>query len=274
VSTAALALALGAAVLHAFWNLVLAGSRDVEAATALTLALAVLLYAPVAAVTWDVEPEVWPYALGSAALELAYVVLLAAAYRRAELSVVYPVSRGVAPVLVLLIGLAALDAGASAAQVAGVLGVAVGVILVRGLRRGAGIRGLAFGLAIAACIAGYTLVDSRGIRHADPLGYLELVMAGPALAYLIVVARIKGPRAIRAELRAPVVLAALAIFGAFALALAALRIGPVASVAAVRETSVVIAVGLAAVALRERVGPARLGGAVLVTAGVALLTAG
>ena len=98
--TAALFLALAAAGLHAFWNLVIARARDVEAATAVVLALSIVLYAPVAALTWDVERDVWPYAVASAVLELAYVVLLAAAYRRADLSVVYPVARGVAPVLV------------------------------------------------------------------------------------------------------------------------------------------------------------------------------
>ena len=65
-------LALAAAFLHAGWNLLLARARDVQAATAVVLGLSVVLFAPVAAVTWDVEWEVWPWALGSAAFELAY----------------------------------------------------------------------------------------------------------------------------------------------------------------------------------------------------------
>jgi drug/metabolite transporter (DMT)-like permease len=270
VPTSAFLLALGAAFLHAFWNLTLARARDVEAATAVILALSLVLYAPVAAVTWDVEASAAPYIAASAVLELAYVVLLAAAYRRADLSVVYPVARGLAPVVVLAGALVVLGAPTSAGEVAGIALVASGVLLVRGLSAPAG-RGFAFGLAIAACIAGYTLVDSRGIRHADPFAYLELVMVLPTLAYFGGVLATRGAAPVRAAIGLPTLLAALATFGAYALALAALERASAASVAAVRETSVVIAVALAARVLHEPVGPRRLAGAALVAAGVALL---
>jgi drug/metabolite transporter (DMT)-like permease len=263
-------LALAAAGLHAVWNLVIARSRDVEAATAVVLALSVVLYAPVAAFTWDVERSVWPYAVASSALELAYVVLLAAAYRRADLSVVYPVARGVAPVLVLVVGVALLGAATSAGEVAGVLLVAAGVLLVRGIRVEPG-PGVPFGLAIACTIAAYTLVDNRGIEHADPFGYLELVMTGPALVYLTWIVAARGPSAVRAQLTVPIAVAGAASLGAYALALAALELASAASVAAVRETSIVIAVALAAPVLREQVGARRLAGAAVVASGVALL---
>ena len=269
--TAALLLALAAAALHAFWNLMIARARDVEAATAVVLAVSVLLYAPVAVVTWDVEASVWPYAVASAVLELAYVILLAAAYRRADLSVVYPVARGFAPVLVLTAGVALLGNGTSAGEVGGVLLVAAGVVLVRGLRVEAG-PGVPMGLAIACTIAAYTLVDSRGIEHADPFGYVEIVMAGPAVLYLAGVLAARGVGPVRRELTTSTLLAGAASLGAYALALAALEIASAASVAAVRETSVVIAVALAAPVLRERVGVRRLAGAVVVVAGVALLS--
>jgi drug/metabolite transporter (DMT)-like permease len=271
VPTAALLLALAAAGLHAFWNLLVARARDVEAATAVVLALSVVLYAPVAALTWDVEREVVPYAVASSVLELGYVILLAAAYRRADLSVVYPVARGVAPVLVLVAGVLLLGSGTSSGEIGGVLLVAAGVLLVRGFRVEPG-PGVPFGLAIACTIAAYTLVDSRGIRHADPIGYLELVMTGPALAYLTWIVVARGPSAVRRELTIPTVLAAAASFGAYGLALAALQLASAASVAAVRETSIVIAVALAAPVLRERVGARRLAGAAVVVAGVALLS--
>jgi drug/metabolite transporter (DMT)-like permease len=231
----------------------------------------VLIYAPVAAVTWDADASVAPFAVASGVLELLYVILLAAAYRRAELSVVYPVARGVAPVLVLLAGVAVLGSGTSAPEVLGVVLVASGVALVRGLRLEAG-RGLLMGLAIAATIAAYTLVDSRGIRHAEPITYLELVMAGPAVAYLAAVIAVKGAATVRVELNAATVVAGAAVLGAYGLVLAALQLASAASVAAVRETSVVIAVALAAPMLHERVGRGRLAGAVFVAGGVALLS--
>jgi drug/metabolite transporter (DMT)-like permease len=230
-----------------------------------------VLYAPVAALTWHVEPEVWPYVLASSAFELAYVILLAAAYRRADLSVVYPVGRGLAPVLVLVAGVVLLGTQTSPAEAVGVLLVATGVLLVRGIRVESG-PGVPFGIAIACTIAAYTLIDNEGIEHADPFAYLELVMAGPALVYLGAMLMLKGIGPVRAELNVPTFLAAAASFGAYGLALAALQLASAASVAAVRETSIVIAVALAAPVLRERVGPQRLAGAAVVVAGVALLS--
>src|SRR5438067_850327 len=97
----ALVLALTAAFVHALWNLLLARARDTEAATAVALLVAVVAFAPVAAVAWRVDWAVWPFVVATGAFELAYFALLAAAYRRSELSLVYPLARGTAPVLVL-----------------------------------------------------------------------------------------------------------------------------------------------------------------------------
>jgi hypothetical protein len=101
VPASALALALGAAALHAVWNVLLARAEDVRAATTVALVVGVALFAPVAAVTWDVEAAAIPWIVASAALELLYFGLLTAAYGRSDLSLVYPIARGVAPVLVL-----------------------------------------------------------------------------------------------------------------------------------------------------------------------------
>jgi drug/metabolite transporter (DMT)-like permease len=264
----ALALALGAAVLHATWNFLLARSRDVEAATAVMLGLSAMVFVPVAAFTWDVDAEVWPYALASATLELVYVALLAYAYSTAAMSVVYPISRGAAPVLVLLATITAL----TWREAAGVLVVAAGVVLVRGLRD-PDRRGTFLGFAIALCIAGYTLLDDRGIRHADPFSYFVFVIACPGLVYLGWVLSRRGAAAVRRELTPATVLAGVAASLAYVFVLLALRLGNAAPVAAVRETSVVIAVGVAALFLREKVGPARLAGAVLVVVGIAVLGA-
>ena len=267
----ALALALGAAAVHAGWNLALARRADVPAATALAFGFAVIAFAPLAVFRWEVDAEAVPYMAVSAALELAYVALLAAAYGRAQLSVVYPVARGLAPVLVLLVGVAVLDSNTSTAEVGGVLLVAAGIVLVRGWRGEA--TGLAFGLAIGACIAGYTLADARGVDHADPLTYLWVVLAPSSVAYFLAVARRGGRPRLRAELGWTPLLIGLGSFGAFGLALLALQRASAASVAAVRETSVVIAVALAAPILGEPVGIRRVAGAALVVTGIALLAA-
>ena len=265
---AALALALAAALLHAGWNVLLAGSRDVLAATVVAVATSVVAAAPVALLVGDVEREAAPYLVASGLLEVVYFFCLAAAYVRAELSVVYPVARGGAPALVLL-GALLLGTVPTAPEAVGILFVVAGILLVRPARS-RDRAGVLYGLGIAALIAAYTLVDNAGIEHADPIAYLELVLLPTALVGVAAT----GGRRLRAELRPGVVLAGLGGFAAYSLALAALTLASAASVAAVRETSVVVAVILARLVLREPVGLRRAGGAVVVAAGVIVLALG
>ena len=269
----ALLLALAAAVLHAGWNVLIARSRDAEAATAVAVLVSVLAFAPAAALTWDVDRGAVPYLVVGGVLHLVYFALLAAAYRRAELGLVYPLSRGLAPVIVLGVTAVALTDDPTLLQAVGVGVVALGVLCVRGGGR-PDPRGTAFALVIAACIAAYTLVDNEGVRHADPLPYLELLLAGPAVVYAATVGAAKGVDVVRRELRPATFVAGVAMFGSYALVLAALRLAPAAPVAAVRETSVVFAAGLAVTVLREPLSWPRLGGAAFVAAGIVVLAVG
>jgi drug/metabolite transporter (DMT)-like permease len=234
------------------------------------LVVGAIIGIPFAIVWWDVDARAWPFVAASSALEVSYFALLAAAYRRAELSVVYPLARGLAPVLVLVGAVAFTDANTSAAQVLGVLLVAGGILLVRGLRR-AHTQGLVFGLVIACCIASYTVVDKHGVAHASPLPYLELISVFMAVAYAGWFVAARGAAPLVAAVDSRSVVAGVATFGAYALVLAALRLAPAASVSAVRESSVLIATALAALVLDEHVSRWRLAGAALVVAGIALL---
>jgi drug/metabolite transporter (DMT)-like permease len=275
VSAGALALALGAAVLHATWNVLLAGARDTAAATGGLIVWGVALLATPAALAADVSTSAIPFILASAALELAYFLLLARAYRDGELSVVYPVARGVAPVLVLVVaGTAGLGEGVGVLGAVGVLCVVAGVLVVSGPLSwitpppaGQGRtarRDLGFGLAIAAVIAAYTLVDSEGVQRAAPVTYLALVLVPSAILYPAVVGT-------RPDLGARSALTAAATLGAYLLVLFALELAPPAPVAAVRESSVVFATLLAAVVLHEEVSLTRIVGALVVVAGVATI---
>jgi drug/metabolite transporter (DMT)-like permease len=265
----AFALALAAAVLHALWNVLLARTRDPQAATAAAFCMAVAIFAPVAAVRWRTDAGVWRYVAASAAFELAYVLLLSTAYVRAPLSVFYPIARGLAPVLVLVVAVTALGATTSWEQALGVCAVGAGILLVRGRRpdRAATV----FGLAIATTIAGYTLIDNTGVTLADPLAYLEAVMVGPALLTAAVVAVRRGTPALRAGFRRETLAIAPLTLAPYALALYALRLAPAAPVAAVRETSVLFVTVLSALMLKERVSLWRAAGASAVVAGVILL---
>src|SRR5881398_1572831 len=132
--TSALLLALAAAVVHAAWNLLLSGSEDTHSATAVALVTGAIVFAPVAAITWRLESSAWPYIAASSSLELLYLVLLATAYAVAAMGFVYPIARGSAPVIVLIIGSVAAAGRPSVAATIGLVLVAAGIVLVRGLR--------------------------------------------------------------------------------------------------------------------------------------------
>ena len=117
-------------------------------------------------------------------------------------------------------------------------------------------------------IASYTLLDKRGITHANPITYLELSMIPAALGYALGVVTVRGRAGMRAELNTASILAGCASFAAYALVLAALERASAASVAAVRETSVVMATGFAALFLHEQVSRWRVTGSALVVAGI------
>lgn len=266
-------LVLAAAVLHAGWNVILARADDIAAATTVAVSMSVVLFAPLAALTWDVDASAIPWIAASALLEIAYFALLTTAYSRFDLSLVYPVARGSAPVLVL-VGAAVVGATIGWVQAVGVVLVGAGIVLVRGLSGDADAAGLAFALAIGVSIAGYTLVDKEGVDHARVIPYFELVLVPVALAALAWhAARGRLPQ-VRAELGWPTVGASVFAFAAYGLVLAALTLASAPAVAAVRETSVLFAVALGAAVLHERVDRARGAGAAAVVVGVALVALG
>jgi drug/metabolite transporter (DMT)-like permease len=265
----ALALALGSAVLHAVWNLLLGRARDIQAATAATFLLSVAIALPFAVAFWHADSSVWPWALASTALETVYVVTLAASYRLADVSVAYPLSRGLAPVIVLAVSVIALSHHATATELVGVLLVGIGATLVRSSSLDVQGRALILAVTLASTIAAYTLVDRVGIHRAGALAYFVLTLAGPCLVYPPLV----GFRAIRGAVDRAVGVAAVANLGSFVLGLLALRHAGAAAVLAVRSSSIVIATVLARRVLAEHVSRTRLAGAVLVFGGIALLAA-
>jgi uncharacterized membrane protein len=270
----AVAIVLAAAFLHALWNLLLARSADTAAAVAVATAAGALVTLPVAIARWRLGPEALPWVALSATLELTYLVLLARAYRRADLSLVYPVARGLSPVLVLAGSILFLREPASPLAFVGVAMAAVGVVLVRGLRAPASVADVALAGVIGLCIAGYTLADQQGVRYADPISYLLLVVGIPAVAWSGWLAVTHGPARLRGALTPSIVAGGVAAMAAYGLILLALGMAWAPGVAALRETSIVMATIMAAVVLHERVERSRWAGSVVLVAGIALVVAG
>jgi hypothetical protein len=146
------------------------------------------------------RPGVWPYVLGSAALELTYFVLLTVAYARAPAHAVYPVARGLGPALLLPVvavaggGIPALRGDRVLADQWGVLLTALGE---------ADRKAVMAAVRSPWCIAAYTFLDGHGVRHADPATYLWLTMLPIVPVLLITRLIVSGPRALR-EATAPV----------------------------------------------------------------------
>ncbi|KQW42967.1 hypothetical protein ASC77_21910 [Nocardioides sp. Root1257] len=274
MGTTALVLTLLAAVVHAGWNQLLAGSRDPQARVGVAMLVGAVATAPIALVGLRWDTSVWPYVGASVAFELAYVVLLAAAYHVAPMSTVYPVARGSAPVLVLVVGVVlGVQVGWLAALGAAL--VVAGIFLVRTPSH-ASTRGVLMALGVGACIAGYTLVDAHGVDHASVAAYLLVVLGLTAVAQVALAARGRGVGDLTRAAFARdewwrTVLAGLGFFLAYGLVLLALRTAQAGPVAAVRETSVVIAVLMLTATGQEPLRARTLVGAAVVTAGVALI---
>ncbi len=269
MSPLAAVIVLAAALVHALWNLLLSKSDGDHSRTAAVIMIGAIALLPLALADFRVKPAAWPFIAVSAVFELAYFALLSTAYARAPAGVVYPLARGSAPVFVLIVSVVFLGGRFDLLSVAGMIMITIGIVIVRGLSGRIGADALLLAPAIGACIAGYTLVDSVGLRHAAPAAYLEIVLLITGICYAAVALRMRGWSALRSTLGWRAALTGVGMAASYVLVLIALTMAPAAPVAALRETSVVLLMIMLAVTGRERVTVARVLGAVLVTLGVA-----
>ncbi|MCR6644273.1 MAG: DMT family transporter [Terricaulis sp.] len=274
---AAIGAALLSALIHASWNAVLKGGNDRVAdafmvalgSTGLALGLIAWLGPPPAAA--------WPYLAVSVCIHIGYWYTLMKGYDAGDLSHVYTLSRGMAPLLV------AIGAALTAAEIPaplklfGIVLVSAGVLLV-GASPHAPLRATLWAGAIGLCIAGYSLNDALGSRVA---GNALVFVAWSTLFTGIVMLSFglwrRGPKRLlalggAASLRGLIV-GPVSVAG-YALVLWAQTIAPIAQVTALRETSVVFAALIAFLLLRERLGARRWIGAGVVAAGAGLIAFG
>lgn len=282
----AVILVIVSAFLHASWNLIAKQNRgDYLFFWQALIATAVLFLAPfIVLVSQNPIPaEAWVWIVMTGVLHTLYFSTLATAYRRADLSVVYPIARGLAPVLVLIISVSVLRESVTPLGVSGVLVVMIGVytINIRGPKLSAWLTPITvifrpkgrYAVATGILIAAYTLVDKQGVSLVHPLVYVYLLFAASALgvtATLVTHRPIWNPiRDLQRWGRATGM--AILWISAYGLVLFALKISPTAYVAAMREMSIVIGAALGILAMREIGGYIRIIGAGIVACGVGMI---
>lgn len=264
---------LAAALMHASWNAVIRLGLDRFAAI-LLLALA---QSGIAVLLLPIVPrpatDAWPFIAAAAFLHTGYKLFLIRAYAHGELSQVYPLARGTAPLIVAGAGALLFAERLSLQATLAVLAIGLGVILIAGGRGGAPMpaRGVGYALGTAAFTAAYTMADAAGARIAGTAtGFAMWMFAADGVAMMAYALATRGT-AVAATLRPALgagLLAGALSLGSYWIVIWAFTKAPVAMVAALRETSVLFAMLIAAVGLKERVSPRRWAAALLIAAGV------
>jgi drug/metabolite transporter (DMT)-like permease len=288
-------LVLLAAVLHATWNALVKQSGERLLTFSVVVGTCAAIGLPIALVIGLPARASWAFVAGSAAIHFGYYTFLLLGYRYGDLGVVYPIARGVAPLLI------AVGSAVFAGEPLGPLGAA-GVALVSiGLaslaprsvyaalarlasRRRASAsepvdhapRSVAFALATGVCVAGYMLCDGLGVRASGrPLAYIatqEVAAGAPFALGVWFVRRRRVASFFKAHGRRAVLGGAISA-SAYAIVMWAMSVSHLAYVSALRETSVIVAALIGAVHLKEAFGRRRVAAACVVALGIVLMSA-
>ena len=267
-----------AALLHASWNAMIKGGGDVLHDTAGIIVGAMLIGLPFVFVVPVPPAAAWPFIVASVVVHLAYYWLMISAYRVGDLSLVYPLMRGVAPLITAVAGIAVLGEMPAPVAWLGMLLVSGGVFLLgyRALGHAPSRAAVVFALANAAVIALYTLIDGHGARlSGNAWSYIVwlFVLDGiPFSLWMLATRRDTFIAHLRRRSRRALAGGGLSA-AAYAISVWAMTKAPVALVASLRETSVLFATLIGARLLRERLSARRWSGVIAVVLGVLALKA-
>ena len=276
---AAVFLVLGAAVCHSIWNLIVKSEPRPITVQSGALAVGVLLASPVLAFysLRDLSGTAWLLVGLSALFETGYVFSLSRAYELGDLSQIYPIARGTAPIVVTPLAIVLFGEEPS---LAGAVGIGLVVLGIFGSHAGSlrswsvGSRhALGFALLTGVMTAGYSLVNRVGVR-AMPIALYAFLVVALNVAMIQVVFALRGawrPPLTRDLPWTRTVIVAALMLGAYLAVLTAMSLAPVSYVVAGREVSIVVAVLLGAIVLRERPPAVRIGGAVAIFAGLVMI---
>jgi drug/metabolite transporter (DMT)-like permease len=287
-----LVLILVAAVLHASVNAFIKGARDKLAFTWWVLGASSVFGAPLLLfAAWPSDAEGWILVVVSGVLESIYFVALSRAYSYGDLSQVYPIARGSAPLFIVAWAGIFLQERPSAAGLSGILTIVLGLYLINLRSLGDWKRPLSgfkdraarWALLTGVLISAYATVDKLGVKYVEPAAYVVLILV---VAWLVLAAQWFnagrrralveeiGPGKGLSATRARTYIASGALFGtaAYLLVLLALQLSPVGYIGAVREVSVVIGAWIGVSLFGERGGTVRVVASALVVVGILLIT--
>ncbi len=268
-------LVLLAALLHASWNALLKFPGDALTKLALINLTGALVMLPLLPWVAPPDPVSWPFLLGSVAVHALYYLCLVLAYREGDLSLVYPIARGVAPLLVAVGAWLVAGESLSPSGMLAVLVISAGILTlgVSGWNRApAGAVLFAFGTGVT--IVCYTIIDGLGARASgSTLGYIAWLFAidGVPISIAAFVLRRRMLTRTLKQSWAPGLAGGLCAITAYGVVIWAMTKAPMTYVSALRETSVVLAALIGTHVLREPLGLLRVSAAVVVAVGVAAL---
>ncbi|WP_420991972.1 EamA family transporter [Cupriavidus sp. 30B13] len=269
-----------AALLHASWNALLHGNRDrFLSMTWMSIAIAAVSTLVVLFTPWP-GAAAWPYIVASGLVHIVYNVSLVRSYRRGDLAQAYPIARGSSPLLVALGAALFAHEAIGPVHALGIVLVSGGIIALALQGRHASRAGVPAALTTGATIALYTVIDGIGVRRSggQALAYTAWMFLFYWLMPVLFVAR-RGGTALWAPVRAAPLAVGSSLAGglvsiaAYGIVIWALQSGAMGAVSALRETSVVFAVLIGRVFLREAVSAKRWLACVIVAAGAVCLGA-
>jgi len=267
-----------AALLHAAWNAMIKGGRDVLLDTAAIVAGAGLLAIPFLFVVPVPARASWPYIGASVATHVAYYYLMINAYRTGDLSLVYPLMRGVAPLITAVLGIYWLRELPAGLAWAGMLLISLGVVLLalRTADHAPSRAAVSFALANAVVIATYSIIDGTGARLAgDAWAYIVWLFVLDSIPFSVYMLHTRGGAYIQElwKRRRNGLIGGGLSAAAYAISVWAMTKAPVALVASLRETSVLFATLIGARLLKEHLTLRRWAGVAAVVVGVVALKA-
>ena len=284
----ALALVLLSAICHAAWNLLLkrAGNQEVftwamlVAGSVMMLPLGVVLF-----LLYPVSPTGYWLVLATVVAHLFYFILLGRAYSKGDLSLVYPVARGIGPMLIPALAVSILGEKVTPPAALGISVIIAGIFLVSWWGRFRQIiahpsvlfrdAGVGYALLTGMTITLYSLVDKQGVAHVQPFLYLYLLTLGSAIGMTPYVLYRRGLAELKLEWKSnarPILTAGLLVFLAYGLVLKAYSFSQVSYVSPAREVGIVIGVLMGVFVLKEPFGKGRILGSSAIVLGLVLIT--